>query len=186
MRKVLPVLPGPYERWKPKEVDAPPPPDDSWCWVGAPHRFLYCVGAVRYNTGLEARRGRFVRTVSNAVRKRLLRLYSLYVCWRGLDFQARSTRSVADRFATLFKTFQRSLREQIVRALAYDAGEQEMLWQLVRSPSTTSAKKTMNRPRLRASTRLSTNSRTRRKRSSSVSTPCSRGTWAAMTPQRRC
>lgn len=163
-KKDKPQLPGPSDRWRPQIVVQPSPaPRDER--AGCTHRFLVAVGAVRYGSWQEdspivysrtrggmhpnftQRRGRctrLVRLVSNAVRARLLRVWSLYWSWWMQDFVDRwwhvgSKWRLAAELRALLLSFNRDMRAKIVDSLT--ASEQrEELWKLIHS--TMFAKKT--------------------------------------------
>lgn len=161
-KKDRPQLPGPSERWRPQIVVQPSPaPRDER--AGCTHRFLVAVGAVRYGSWQEdspivysrtrggmhpnftqhrGRHARLVRLVSNAVRARLLRVWSLYHQWRAQDFGDRwwsGGRHYVSRLRlrALLMAFDRATREKIVNALSAPE-EKEELWKLIHS--TTSEK----------------------------------------------
>lgn len=155
-KKDKPQLPGPSDRWRPQIVVQPSPaPRDER--AGCTHGFLLAVGAVRYGSWQEdspvvysrtrggmhpnftqrrGRHARLVRLVSNAVRARLLRVWSLYQQWRAQDFGDRWSggRHYVSRLRlrALLMAFDRATREKIVNALSAPE-EKEELWKLIHS-----------------------------------------------------
>lgn len=173
MKKDRPSIPD--RVWEPQIVVQASPDKRPSCG-GSQHRFLLAVDAVRYGswqedspvvysrtregmhpnfTRRQGRRGRLVRLVSNAVRARLLHVWSLYWAWWLQDFADRwwhvgSKWRLAHDLRTLLLSFNRDMRDRIVDGLtgckkdvtpANDAKEE--LWRLIHS--TLYAKKTFPR-----------------------------------------
>jgi hypothetical protein len=158
--------------WVPQIVVQPPPDERPSCG-GSVHRFLLAVGAVRYSSWQEdskgvysrklermhpnftasGKRGRLVRTVSNAVRARLLRVWSLFWLWWLQDGAKRwwhlgSKRRLGYELRALLLSFNRDMRTSIVDGLTgctkfVNNDAKEELWRLIRS--TAFAKKTCQR-----------------------------------------